>query len=66
MSTDICLVGIDPVTNVVEILASLKNQEHLSDHLKTITDDNCLPFVVNTEKAKKAWGKQINNYKELI
>jgi hypothetical protein len=61
-----CLIGIDPMTNRVEIIASMSDQYLFKSRLKMIEEENCEPYIVDKEKAKAAWGNLVESYRDLI
>lgn len=63
---DKCLAGIDPDTNVVEVIAALNPKENVYQHILEITEAGYHCVAADYQEAVKAWGKKIDSIEDIL
>ena len=58
------LIGIDPKTMIVEIVASMKS--NADDNLKEITTAGFLPVITTTEQARNLFGTKLGSVFDVL
>ena len=64
--TDKCLAGINTITRVVEVVASLSDLKFFYEHLDSIEREGCYAVIADKDLAKDAWGKKIDCPLDII